>query len=359
MQRTVKVFLELSSQARDDLLKTIELYGKIYGEYAAWFTAQKSTNKITAHHAVYHSHKKCGLPSALIQSARDNASESIKSYNSRFKKKAWDKVPVYRARSYRLNLRSMSLRGNLLTFSTVGARAKSLVELPEFFIERYPSRVIQAGRVGIDRNGRVFAELIFNIPDAIPSAGKDVVGLDRGILNVIYSSRGVKYGGKSVRRERRKHLYTRGELQKKGTKKAKRRLRQLAGREARFVRQINHEYSKALANDTRVGTYVLEDLSNLAKRKYGYSRKRNKKLSDWSHGQLLEFLIYKCEAKGIQLILVNPAFTSQDCSACGARSQGARRGGLYSCGRCGFTAHADYNAALNIRDRGLEKLSPG
>jgi putative transposase len=46
---------------------------------------------------------------------------------------------------------------------------------------------------------------------------------------------------------------------------------------------------------------------------------------------------------------VNPAFTSQRCSACGQLDRGSRESqAVFRCTACGFACHADVNAAINI-----------
>ena len=46
---------------------------------------------------------------------------------------------------------------------------------------------------------------------------------------------------------------------------------------------------------------------------------------------------------------VNPAFTSQRCSACGHIAAGSRKSqALFCCVACGFACNADVNAARNI-----------
>lgn len=358
MQRTARVNLDLSQEQKDAVIETIRLYSTVYDDYAKWFTSNKTTSKVLGHKAVYYTHNECGLPTALIQSARDNASESIKSYNSRFKDKKWKKTPTYTALSMRYNLRSMSLRGNLLTFSTTQKRCRVLIQLPSFFVNRYETHKLQAGRVGIDRHGVFYALLTFKIPDrSLKTEGK-IVGIDRGVRNIVYTSEGVKYSSASVRANKRRHLYNRSQLNSKGTRSAKRKLKQQSDREARFSAHINHIISKRLASKTDVKTYVLEDLSNISKKKkIKWQKHSNKRLSDWSHAQLLNFLRYKCEENGIEIILIDPRYTSQDCSRCKNRSKAARNKSRYNCSRCGFKAHSDYNAALNIRDRGLETIS--
>ena len=46
---------------------------------------------------------------------------------------------------------------------------------------------------------------------------------------------------------------------------------------------------------------------------------------------------------------INPAFTSQRCSACGHVAAESRKSqALFACDTCGFACNADVNAAMNI-----------
>lgn len=55
---------------------------------------------------------------------------------------------------------------------------------------------------------------------------------------------------------------------------------------------------------------------------------------------------------------VDPPDTSKGCSRCGEVAEGSRRGNLFRCQACGFTHHADSNAELNIRGRGIPCRQP-
>jgi transposase len=57
----------------------------------------------------------------------------------------------------------------------------------------------------------------------------------------------------------------------------------------------------------------------------------------------------KAQEVGMVVAEVNPAYTSQLCSRCGLR--GIRKRHAFTCPSCGHTAHADVNAAVNIRNR--------
>ena len=58
---------------------------------------------------------------------------------------------------------------------------------------------------------------------------------------------------------------------------------------------------------------------------------------------------YLAEEKGVLVRYVDRDFTSQKCSACGYIDKTNRtRQDTFSCKSCGFTIHADNNAAINI-----------
>jgi putative transposase len=65
-------------------------------------------------------------------------------------------------------------------------------------------------------------------------------------------------------------------------------------------------------------------------------------------------LAYKTRWCGSELALVPPQGTSQSCSACGHRDPASRCSrDVFRCTACGFTEHADLNAANAILQRGL------
>lgn len=79
----------------------------------------------------------------------------------------------------------------------------------------------------------------------------------------------------------------------------------------------------------------------------------NRSILDAGWGWLLGLIRAKAESAGREFIQVNPAYTSQTCSACGHRNAANRNGKVFLCLSCGHRADADFNAAFNILRAGL------
>ena len=85
----------------------------------------------------------------------------------------------------------------------------------------------------------------------------------------------------------------------------------------------------------------------------------NRAISDAGWGQLLQFLAYKAEDAGRQVIAVDPRHSSQRCSSCGHVAGGNRlTQAEFRCQGCGHQAHADVNAAINILRAGRARQAP-
>jgi putative transposase len=63
------------------------------------------------------------------------------------------------------------------------------------------------------------------------------------------------------------------------------------------------------------------------------------------------FLEYKCLDHRIKVEIIEPQYTSKDCSRCGSSDTQRPSQSSFKCGSCNFNLHADLNAARNIRMR--------
>lgn len=364
--RTVNIPLTLTADQLTNIANTIKEYSDHFNTYAHWLTANETTSKKKAHTAMYANLATIhpNFPTGLNQTARDQVVESIKSYNSRWPNKKYGKTPKFSAKSYRVDARTISLKGNgTLTFSTVGKRVNTTIAIPKWFSDRYSDyEFAKWGSIGINRNGIPFVNLVFRKLKAseVKPQGKRIVGVDRGIHYIVATSDGVGYSGKKIRGNKRKHLHNRKSLQEKGTKSARRRSRRMGQKESRFTKHVNHIVSKELAYSPMISHYILEDLSGYGKKQQQKLSKKakslkhsNKRSSDWAHSQLLEFLSYKCEVTGIAIDFVEAAYTSVTCYRCGFVGKSNRIKGMFHCSECGFRIQSDLNAALNIRAKWL------
>ena len=375
MRRSITVFPRLSDKEVFAVVETRKQYARAFNMSAECLINNSSTSKRFLHKVQYERIKgECpSLPTGLIQCARDVAVEAVKTWNVK-KTKLKQKHPKKAGRmkrpsmkekcTMRYDVRTVTLRGSQLTFSTCDKRIKTIISIPEFFTECYPETdgwKLKGANIGIDRKGRVFVNLIYECPDSVIEGNNDgkIVGLDRGVYNIVTTSEGDHYGAKDVRRVKRKYNHVRSELQEKGTRSAKRRLKAISGREKRFVQDQNHCISKKLANtDEDVSVYVLENLSsmNMLKLKGKSNKTMRKWLSNWSYSDLEFKLVYKCKMNGIRVEFVDARYTSQKCSVCKTIDKASRNGNRYTCRHCGSRMHADTNAAINIRDNYITRV---
>lgn len=119
----------------------------------------------------------------------------------------------------------------------------------------------------------------------------------------------------------------------------------------RFRDTANHKYSRYIV-DMAVkhgcGVIQMEDLHIHAEEKL---------LRDWTYFDLRTKIEYKAKEKGIEVRFVNPQYTSQRCSRCGHIDQRNRETQQsFICQKCGFSANADYNAALNLATEGIDDI---
>ena len=84
----------------------------------------------------------------------------------------------------------------------------------------------------------------------------------------------------------------------------------------------------------------------------------NKAILDQGWGEFLRQIEYKLAWLGGLVLLVNPAYTSQQCSCCGHTAKENRKNqAQFVCTACGFTINADHNAANNIERAGHAQLA--
>jgi putative transposase len=139
--------------------------------------------------------------------------------------------------------------------------------------------------------------------------------------------------------------------------KVRRQRRKVVARTHERIRwrrsNFTHQASRRLANQ-----YDLLAVENLSVRRMMATHTLAKSIADVAWRQFLTLIACKAAWAGRQLSAVNPAYTSQDCSGCGARKNDLTLDErVYHCPSCGLTMGRDRNAALNVLARGRACLA--
>ncbi len=199
------------------------------------------------------------------------------------------------------------------------------------------------------------------------------VGVDRGIANTLMLSTGEAFRMPAalVLMERRKRRLQRAVSRKRRGSarrhKALRRMAKLGARMARIRRDFQHKAARSIAE--RFGCVTIEALPIRAMtasakgtiaapgRRVRQKAGLNRAILNQGWGGFETILAYKLVERGGELVTVDPAYTSQTCSACGAVDSASRESqARFNCRHCGFVAHADQNAAVNILRRNTASM---
>ena len=212
-------------------------------------------------------------------------------------------------------------------------------------------KIGQADLVMIDGVFYLFAACW--VEEAKPIDVVGILGVDLGIVNIATDSDGEVFSGTGIEDNRRKFSHRRRNLQRNGSKSAKRKLKSISKKQARFQKDTNHRISKRIvrkAQDTN-RSIALEELSGIRDR-VTVRRNQRARHANWSFFDLRTKIEYKAQRVGIPVITVDPRNTSKMCSVCGHIDSSNRlTQSSFKCVSCGFADLADHNAAVNIAAR--------
>jgi putative transposase len=337
---------------------------RAFNAAASWIAQvcwdENITNTSTARHRVYgETRARFGLGAQLACCARAKAVEAIKAAQMKHRETCPQFGPRgsirYDARAYRLmsldRVSLNTLEGRVVCRLILGARQHAMLVDPAWDI---------GGADLVWRRGVSYLHVTQSReapePEPAPEPAGATLGVDLGIVNLATDSDGQTFSGAQVHRVRARYHLRRQRLQTINTKNAKRRLRQNAGREYRFQRDVNHGISKALAAKAVVArkAIALEDLSGIRER-VTVRRVHRYERHSWAFFQLRQFVTYvtyQAAWAGVPVRLVDPRNTSRTCSQCGQCGQcekaNRKSQAEFLCLRCGGALHVEVNAAINI-----------
>ena len=186
-----------------------------------------------------------------------------------------------------------------------------------------------------------YFDLFWEKAEVIKKTKGKQIGLDCGYKKLLISSENKIY---DLGMEK---IYQKLSRKKQGSKNFK---QALVERDNLINQSIN------TLETENIKTIVVEDLKNV-KSNSKFSKKFNNKLQRWSYPKVLNKLSMICEEHGINLIKVDPAYTSQTCSKCGHKHKDNRKAEKFLCLSCGLVMDADFNASINILHRGIYSSS--
>lgn len=233
--------------------------------------------------------------------------------------------------------------------------------------------------LSLEPTGRYYLSLIVDDPN-IQSLEKTgaVVGIDLGVADLAITSDGKKY-------PKFKTSYLDKQVGTWQSKFSKRK-----HRDTIKVRQWNHNhktikeeledyqnwqrakkvkacYQSRIANKRKdylqnittelVRNYDVIVIEDLKTKNLLHNHHLAKSISNQAWREFRIMLEYKCKWYGKKLVIVSPSYTSQICSNCGFHS-GSKPLKIreWTCSKCGVHHDRDINAAVNILNRGIEKL---
>ncbi len=290
------------------------------------------------------------LPSAVKNQALRDAQSVFK------RALKLDRLPVLKKPICQWNNQNWSIEQGMLILPACIAGKTQQVRIPCVTIQ-------MEGKLGLLRikkkRGKWIADITMTLPDAPETEGQAVMGVDLGIkvpAVAHIAGKGTRFFGNGrYQRHMRRRFYARRKKRQQARKM--RAVRKSQGKEARWMKNVNHQLSRQMVNHAHeqgVGTIKIEALAGIRKgttrtSRGATARKNNRMNNSWSFSQLTMFLTYKAERLGIKIERVDPAYTSQECPACSARNKAQDR--TYVCAACGWIGHRDKVGAINISRR--------
>ena len=376
MDRTIRVQLKTTPEQAQTLLATMQQFTGAFNEVCSYGWNHRQKNGVALHHATYYTLRAAypELNANVLIQARLKATEALKSaftwkerhekaYPKRVEKalKKGRPVPVFKPvkcphselSPIRYNERTYTLNWTQQTVNLVTVKGR--VTLP-FTVPAYNGKYQGYPPCTADliyKRGKLSLHIVVHVPEPEFQRTDEVVGVDLGLNRPAVTSSKQFLGDKRWKEIDRRYFRLRRKLQSNGTKSAKRHLKKLSSKQARFHRDCDHVLSKQIVQSAPVGsTIVLENLTNIRESSQIGKGATKRKLHSWTFAQLYRFIGYKGQAHGVAVERVDPRHTSQTCSKCGYQHRSNRRSqSLFLCRQCGYCLNADLNASKNIRDK--------
>jgi putative transposase len=369
VRRTVPVKLDVTEEASDLLHATMDefLDAANHVVNAAYDGEWVETRASVLHDETYSDVRdRTRLHSNLVQSARNQAVQALRATVAKWKNGKEASLPTFTTPFAEYNQRSATFHDDHATLATVDGRVTAEYVTPDENRDTPHSRYLASdewettGATLHYRRGDFYLHLRAKteVDDPEPTENGAVLGVDLGVENVAVTSTGVFWSGNELTHWRREYVERRKSLQERETRAAHENVQAVGRKETgRFTQYLHRVANELVTEAVETGCTVIafEDLTDIRNRMPNV-----RQFHEWAFRRLYEYVSYKAEARGVRVEQVDPAHTSQRCSTCGHTASNNRRSqDTFECRECGYTNHADYNAAKNIGYRLLRNQTGG
>jgi putative transposase len=354
MQRTIRIQLEPSPAQAAALAETSQQFTQAFNLFVQIGWQANLSNATKLHFLAYYPVRDAlpDLNSNLTNTARAKAAEALRSAFE-LRKDAERTVsmpqssacpPRYNVHTYRVDWESQTVR-----MSLNGGRQTIRFKVMDY-AAKYVGYPVDTADL-VEQDGIWWLYVVVTVPAPAVEPTDQVVGVDLGLNRPAVTSNNRFLGQRRWKAIEGRYFKRIRALQKKGTKSAKRHLRKIKRRRARFRNDADHVLSKQIVAAAEIGaTIVLENLKDIRKRMKARGHTATKRrMHSWPFASLKTKIEYKAEERGCTVVAVDPRHTSQRCSCCGHTARNNRRSqSVFKCRQCGFHLNADLNGARNI-----------
>ena len=270
-QMTITAKIQIVADEADKVLldETMSVYRNACNYVSDYVFRTHDLKQFSLNKALYSTlREKFSLKSQMAQSV-------LKTVIARYKtilenQNEWIK-PSFKKPQYDLVWnRDYSLTQNCFSINTLNGRVK-LSYFADGMSKYFDHTIYKFGTAKlVNKHGKYYLHIpvTYDVEESNISDICNVVGIDRGINFVVatYDSKHKSgfVSGKAIKQKRANYSKLRKELQMRRTASSRRRIKAIGGRENRWMRDINHQVSKALVkNNPKHTLFVLEDLSGI------------------------------------------------------------------------------------------------
>jgi predicted transposase len=284
MKLVAQVRLYPTDEQKSSLLQTLESANAVCNRISSYAWDNRIFRQYDLHHALYHTLKKeTGLAAQMVVRCTAKVADAYKlgkktqrTFKPRGSIAYDDRILSWEYDNQTVSIWTVDGR----TTGTPGGRQRMTYGAGER--QRHYLKYRQGETDLVHFNGMFFLLSVCDIPDPDEQDVEGALGVDLGVINIAATSDGDVHTSETIEKNRCKQQRLRSELQQVGTRSAKRKLKKLSGRQARFQKDINHQISKRIVTEAErtKRTIALEDLKGIRQRTRARGKEQRAKHSN-------------------------------------------------------------------------------